>query len=259
MPEAVSFMHASRQHKRGQPQRQRNIERWRCLVSLAISDKREPILGFWVAHSLSRYYVCYPCPAATGSASASSQSLMLAWSKMDPAPTFPVFRFLIRPSFAMALTLAGAHVAVGPLLSGCYNIVKGINKLHQSYKFMPLTLSSIVMTCNTTSSTLKQVNSTLENHPGALREPYQELFEQFDGIKIGCTMTLSLLEKHVADMLDIGDSDVPLKAQMTSKTDKLKALYNESDMKELFGQLKDYNALLNTILNHLQRYDDSSC
>jgi hypothetical protein len=154
----------------------------------------------------------------------------------------------------MALTIAGAHVAVGPLLSGCYNIVKGINKLHQSYKFMPLTLSSIVMTCNTTSSTLNQVNLTLANRSGSLKEPYQELFDQFDGIKIGCTMTLSLLEKHVSDLLETGNSDVPLKAQMTSKTDKLKALYNESDMRELYGQLKDYNALLNTILNHLQRY-----
>jgi hypothetical protein len=155
----------------------------------------------------------------------------------------------------MALTIAGAHVAVGPLLSGCYSIVKGISQLHQSYKFMPLTLSRIVLTCNTTSTTLKQVNLTLADYCKLPTDFYQELLDQFDGIKIGCTMTLSLLDTHVSELLDVGVSDIPLKAQNTSRTDKLKALYNESDMKELFGQLKDYNALLDTILNHLQRYD----
>ncbi|KEQ74143.1 hypothetical protein M436DRAFT_81541 [Aureobasidium namibiae CBS 147.97] len=153
----------------------------------------------------------------------------------------------------MALTVAGAHVAVGPLLSGCYSIVKGINQLHQSYKFIPLTLSSIATTCNMTSSTLEQVESTLKDYTGAWGNLYQNLLEQFDGIQIGCTMTLSLLETHVSDLLNIAASDVPSMAQKTARIDKLKALYNESDMKELFGQFKDYNALLNTVLHHLQR------
>ncbi|CAD0097344.1 unnamed protein product [Aureobasidium mustum] len=151
----------------------------------------------------------------------------------------------------MALTIAGTHLALGPLLSGCYSIVKGINQLRQSYNFMPLTLTSIVLTCNTTSSTLNKVDSTLAEYSGTARDLTQELFEQFDGIKIGCTMTLSLLERHVSDLLDTASSEMPLKAQKASRTDNLKALYNESDMKELFGQLKDYNALLNTILNQL--------
>jgi hypothetical protein len=116
----------------------------------------------------------------------------------------------------MALRSAGAHVAVGPLLSGCYNIVKGINQLHQSYKFMPLSLSSIVLTCNITSSTLKQVNFTLANYPGTLMDFHQELLDQFEGIKIGCTMTLSLLDNHVSDLLTTAGSVIPLKAQMTS-------------------------------------------
>jgi hypothetical protein len=159
----------------------------------------------------------------------------------------------------MALEIAGVHVAVatvGTLASTCYSVVKGINQLRRSYKFMPLTLSSIVLTCNTTRSTLKQVNLTLANLSGTLKDFHLELLEQYDGIKIGCIMTLSLLEKHVSDLLDVGDSNIPLKAQKTSRTDKLKALYNESDMKELFGQLKDHNAMLVTILNHLQRYDE---
>jgi hypothetical protein len=153
----------------------------------------------------------------------------------------------------MAVTIAGAHVAIGPLLSGCYSIVKGINELHHSYKFMPMTLSSMVLTCNTTSSTLNQVNLTLANYHGTLEDSYGELFDQFDGIKLGCAVTLSLLEKYVSDLLSIRNSDVPLRAQKTSVTDKLKALYNESDMKELFKQLNVYITLLNTIQNHLQR------
>lgn len=34
----------------------------------------------------------------------------------------------------------------------------------------------------------------------------------------------------------------------------LLALYNESDMKELLSQLKEQNALLNTVSNFVQRY-----
>jgi hypothetical protein len=153
----------------------------------------------------------------------------------------------------MAITIVGAHVAIGPLLSGCYTIVKGINELHQSWKFMPMTLSSMVLTCNTTSSTLNQVDLILANYSGPLERSYGELFDQFDGIKLGCAVTLSLLEKHVSDLLVVGNSDVPLRAQKTSVTDKLKALYNESDMKQLFKQLNVYITLLNTIQNHLQR------
>ncbi|THY31788.1 tricorn protease domain 2-containing protein [Aureobasidium pullulans] len=62
--------------------------------------------------------------------------------------------------------LAGIHLAIGPLLSGCYKIVTTVNQLHQSYK-----------------------------------------------------------------------------------TDKWKALYHDSDMMELLGQLNDNITLLNTILN----------
>lgn len=151
----------------------------------------------------------------------------------------------------MAETMAGMHLALGLLLSGCYSIVKGINQLRQSYNFMTLTLTSIVSTCNANSSVLDQVDSTLAEYAGIGRD---ELCEQFDGIKIGCIMTLSLLEKHVTHPIDTAGSEMPLKAQKASRTDKLKAFYNESDMKELFGQLKDYNALLNTILNQLLRY-----
>ncbi|KAH0365250.1 hypothetical protein KCU65_g6186, partial [Aureobasidium melanogenum] len=116
---------------------------------------------------------------------------------------------------------------------------------------MPLTLTSIVLTCITTSHTLDHVNSTLVEYSGTVRDPTQGVFEQFEGIKIGCTMTLSLLERHVLHLLDAAGSEMPLKAQKASRTDKLKALYKESDMKVLFGQLKDYNALLNTMLNQL--------
>jgi hypothetical protein len=159
----------------------------------------------------------------------------------------------------MALTIAGAHVAIGPLLHTCYSVVKGINQLHQSYEFMPLTLSSIIMTCNTTRLTLKQVDSALADDSGNSEDLHEGLLDQFDGIQIGCTMTLSLLEKHVAELLNVANRDIPLEAQKIPWTAKLKAVYNESDMKELFGQLKDYNALLNTIRNHLQRYENFLC
>lgn len=155
----------------------------------------------------------------------------------------------------MAVTIAGGHVAVATLLSGCYSIVKGVNQLRQSYTFMPLTLSSIVLTCNTTSSTLNQVDLTLRNCTGTRPDLHQDLLDQFHAIMIGCTMTLSLLETHVSHLLDVADSHVPLKAQKASKMDKLKALYNEADMKELFRQLNVYITLLNTIQNYLQRYD----
>lgn len=155
----------------------------------------------------------------------------------------------------MALTIAGAHVAVSSLASGCYSVVKGINELRQSWRYMPMTLSSMALACNTTSSTLKQVDLTLANYSGRLEDSYGELLDQFDGIKIGCAVTLSLLEKHVSDLLNIPNSGVPLKAQKTSATNKMKALYNESDMKELFRQLNVYITLLNTIQTHLQRYE----
>ncbi|KAG9664808.1 hypothetical protein KCU64_g416, partial [Aureobasidium melanogenum] len=106
---------------------------------------------------------------------------------------------------------------------------------------MPLTLMSIVLT-------LSQVDFTLAEYSGTAKDQF---YEQFDGIKIACTMILSLLEKHVSDLLDTAGSEMPLKAQKTSRKDKLKALYNESEMEGLFVQLKDHNALLNTMFNQL--------
>ncbi|THY22533.1 tricorn protease domain 2-containing protein [Aureobasidium pullulans] len=153
----------------------------------------------------------------------------------------------------IVVELAGIHLAIGPLLSGCYKIVTTVNQLHQSYKFLPMTLANIVTTCNLTRITLGQLDSALAKDFDIVKEFNKELVEQFDGIKIGCTITLSLLEKHVTQLLNVASSEVPLKAQHTSRTDKWKALYNESDMKELLGQLKDNNTLLNTILNVLQR------
>ncbi|KEQ79671.1 tricorn protease domain 2-containing protein [Aureobasidium pullulans EXF-150] len=151
------------------------------------------------------------------------------------------------------MELAGIHLAIGPLLSGCYKIVTTVNQLHQSYKFLPMTLASIVATCNMTKITLGQLDSALAKDFDIVKDANKELVEQFDGIKIGCTITISLLEKHVTQLLHVASSEVPLKAQHTSRTGKWKALYNESDMKELLGQLKDNNTLLNTILNVLQR------
>lgn len=149
------------------------------------------------------------------------------------------------------------HVALGSLLSGCCRIVRGINELHRSYKYMPTTLASMVATCNITKITLTQVDSILRK--GFEIDGYSsaEFLEQFEGINRGCTITLSLLEKYVTDLLEIDGSDVPLMAQKTLRWEKLKALYNESDTKELLGQLQDHNALLNTILNVLQRYDNN--
>jgi hypothetical protein len=156
------------------------------------------------------------------------------------------------------MEIAGIHLAIGPLLSGCCKIITTINDLHQSYKFMPMTLATIVSTCNVTKITLCQLDSHFVEDVDTIKNVNQDLLEQFDGIKIGCTMTLSLLEKHVTALLDVDSSDIPLKAQQTSKKGKWKALYNESDMKELLGQLKDNNALLNTILNILQRCVEAS-
>jgi hypothetical protein len=155
----------------------------------------------------------------------------------------------------MALTIAGAQVAIGPLLSGCYSIVKGITQLHQSYKFMPLTLSSIVGTCNMTRVILNRLESVLvKRRHDAFKSSDEELFEQFDGIKMGCALTLSILEENVKKLIGVVSSDVPLQAQKTSMKDKLKALYNESDMKEILGQLKEHNTLLTTMLSLIQRY-----
>ncbi|THZ06698.1 tricorn protease domain 2-containing protein [Aureobasidium pullulans] len=156
------------------------------------------------------------------------------------------------------MELAGIHLAIGPLLSGCYKIVTTVNQLHQSYKFLPMTLANIVSACNLTRIALGQLDSALAKDFDIVKEINKELVEQFDGIKIGCTITLSLLEKHVIQLLNVASSEVPLKAQHTSRTGKWKALYNESDMKELLGQLKDNDTLLNTILNVLQRYNDDS-
>jgi hypothetical protein len=151
----------------------------------------------------------------------------------------------------MALEIAGAHVAVGPLLSGCYSIVQGISKLHQSYKFMPLTLTSIVSTCNITKAALSRLDSLLGKHNHTIASFDEELFE---GIKIASTVILSLLENHVADLVDVAANDVSLKAQKTSKKNKFLALYNESDMEELLSLLKEQNALMITVTGFVQRY-----
>jgi hypothetical protein len=162
----------------------------------------------------------------------------------------------LRPSSTMAVEIAGVHVAiatVGTLASMCYSAVQGITKLHQSYKSMPLTLASIVLTCNTTSASLNQVDLTLAESLGAPGDLRQELVGRFDAIKLGCSIVLSLLHTHVSDLLDLGNSEVLLKAQKTKVTKKLIAMYNESDMTVLFRQLNVYVTLLSAIQNQLQR------
>jgi hypothetical protein len=74
---------------------------------------------------------------------------------------------------------------------------------------------------------MKQVNVALINYSVTLADFHQELLDQFEGIQIGLVVALSLLETHVSDLLDIAECDMPLKAQKTSRTDKLEALYNE--------------------------------
>ncbi|THZ96885.1 tricorn protease domain 2-containing protein [Aureobasidium pullulans] len=150
------------------------------------------------------------------------------------------------------MEIAGMNLAIGPLLSGCYNIITTINQLDQSYNLMPITLSSIAVTCRMTRLTLKELDKILVDVLDNANHFHSELLEEYDGIKIGCTMTLSLLEKHVTHLRHFNSSDVYLQAQHISTWGKLKAVYNESELKELLGQLKDNNALLNTVLNLLQ-------
>jgi len=151
----------------------------------------------------------------------------------------------------MALTIAGAHVAIGPLLSGCYSIIQGINKLQQSYKFMHVTLTSIVLTCSITRVALRRLDSILEKQPDFIANFEKELFE---GVKVASTAILCMLENHVSELLDVAAGDVLLEAQKTSKKKVLLALYNESDMEELLSKLKEQNALLDTVLSFVQRY-----
>lgn len=171
------------------------------------------------------------------------------------AQYFPTILEIYLHTWTMADTIASMHVALGPLLSACHSIVKGTKQLRQSYNFMPLTLMSIGLTSNITSSTLNQVDLALAKYSRKVEDFPLELLEQSDVIKIGCIMTVSLLQRHVEDLLDTASSAMPLKAQKASRIDKLKLLDNRSDIEELFGKLKDYNALSKAILNQLQRYD----
>jgi hypothetical protein len=157
----------------------------------------------------------------------------------------------------MALTMAGIHVAIGPLVSGCYNIIKSISQLEQSYKFMPLTLASIKVTCRMTRSTLRRIDSILTEFPETLNDFSQDFFDELDTIKTECGKIISLLENHLSDLLEVDVSDIPLTTQNASRLDKLKALYNESDMEKLVGQLRYYNADLNYTSTNLLMYVDN--
>lgn len=116
-----------------------------------------------------------------------------------------------------------------------------------------MTFTSIVASCNVIRFTLNQVDSALAKNFQSTGEWPEELVEQFDGIKIGCVGTLSSLQNHVTDLLNAVGSDVLLLSHKITKAEKLKALYNESDMKELFDQLKTYLNLVNTMLSNIQR------
>lgn len=170
---------------------------------------------------------------------------------MEPTPISPLFSLHTEPLRTMALTIASAHVAIGPLLSGCYTIIQGINKLQQSYKFMHVTLTSIVLTCSITRVSLDRLDSILKKHPAPIAKFEKELFE---GVKVASTAILSMLGDHVSELLDVAAGDILLSAQKTSKKKVLLALYNESDMKELLSKLQEQNALLDTILSFVQRY-----
>jgi len=154
------------------------------------------------------------------------------------------------------MEIAGIPVtvgALGSLLSACYSVVQGINTLRQKYKFMAVTLISILNTCNGTRLVLGQVDKIFASNSSATQHLFKQHREIFEGIKIGCAMTLSLLETHVQILLDVAGSDGPLAAQNLGKLERIKALYNESDMRVLHEQLKDQNATLNQILTVLQR------
>jgi hypothetical protein len=162
--------------------------------------------------------------------------------------------FFFDNSTNMALTIAGVQVAVPALVTMCYSVVKGINQLYSSYKFIRLTLTGIVATCNMTRISLSRLDSTLKKNHGLNGNFDDGFLEEFDLIKMGCTMTLSSLGHYVKKLLDAVASDVPLKAQKTSNKDMLKALYNEADMKALLAQLEGYNSHLDTITGFVQRY-----
>ena len=122
---------------------------------------------------------------------------------------------------------------------------------------MPITLISIVNTCNGTRLALDQVHNMFLVNYRASSQSIKQYRELFEGIQVGCAMTLSLLETHVQMLLDMAGSDVPLMAQKLGRLERMKALYNESDIRILHEQLKDQNAMLNQIMTVLQKLVES--
>jgi len=118
------------------------------------------------------------------------------------------------------MEIAGIPVTVGMLgsvLSAYYSAVQGINTLHQKHKFMSMILASIVTTCNMTKFALERVDHMFQDKYSTSRRLLKQLTEVYDGIKIGCATTLSILERHVIDLLDVTGSDLPLATRKISE------------------------------------------
>lgn len=152
------------------------------------------------------------------------------------------------------MEIGALHLALGPLLSCCYSAIKNINELHHGYKFAPITLASIATACGVTRVALGQVQSLHDARSDAERSLPPDFYEQLDVVRMGCSMTLSQLEGYVKNLLNVNADEMFLVAQNASRLERIKALYNESDMKELLGQLRDHSSLLQVLINVMQRY-----
>lgn len=156
------------------------------------------------------------------------------------------------------MEIAGLHLAVAPILSACYSVVKGAMALHQSYKFMPISLLAISNTCTAVRAALEQVNDMLLEQSDKNPSLIKKNKEQFDCILVTCGMILSRLDEHISDLLGVGGSVAPLSAaQSLPFRAKLLALYNESDMHVLHVQIKDSKSALDTMILVLQRFAQS--
>lgn len=140
-------------------------------------------------------------------------------------------------------------VSVTSLLFACAKITKEAHDIRSKYKGVSMTLSSIATECSAvTAALLILQNMFTDGSPSLDDIPLRSL----ECVMNGCAMTLSVLEEYLLE-LQLDPDPASAGTKPLKRKRKMKAVWNEVEMKELWQQLQGHKSSITMILTIAQR------
>ena len=147
--------------------------------------------------------------------------------------------------------------SISTLLVGSTRIIQLANNLRLKYQSGAMAMANIASECSIVNVALAQLQAVFA---GADLQSYkteqggEDILRSFDAVTMGCSMTHSLLEQHLADAVKRDGVESLSLSNGVSRKDKAKFVWNEDEIKDLLLQLRGYQTSLTLLLNVLHKW-----